>query len=107
MGGVGSSAWSNDSKQSRHVVFDRAVRSIISARYSPGPFRTVSATYRYARDLSEQVELGWQWPSNPVTGSAISTGPRIGVPAAGADRDWRFWLTGEPTVSGSARLNRS
>jgi LPS-assembly protein len=40
----------------------RAVRSIVSARYSPGPFRTINATYRLARGLSEQVELGWQWP---------------------------------------------
>ncbi|RQP22372.1 LPS-assembly protein LptD [Piscinibacter terrae] len=39
-----------------------AVRSIVSARYSPGPYRTINATYRLARGLSEQVELGWQWP---------------------------------------------
>ncbi|MES1162519.1 MAG: LPS-assembly protein LptD, partial [Rhizobacter sp.] len=25
-------------------------------------FRTVSMTYRLTRGLSEQVELGWQWP---------------------------------------------
>ncbi len=40
----------------------RSVRSLVGARYSPGPFRTVSATYRFTRGLSEQVELGWQWP---------------------------------------------
>jgi DNA-3-methyladenine glycosylase len=28
----------------------------------------------------------------------ISTGPRVGLRLA-ADRPWRFWLTGEPTVS--------
>ena len=28
----------------------------------------------------------------------ISRGPRVGVSSA-ADRPWRFWLTGEPTVS--------
>ena len=32
------------------------------ARYSPGPFRTVSTAYRLARGQSEQVELAWQWP---------------------------------------------
>lgn len=32
------------------------------ARYSPGPFRTLSFGYRLARRLSEQLELGWQWP---------------------------------------------
>lgn len=40
----------------------RAVRTVTSARYSPGPFRTVSLAYRLARGQSEQVELGWQWP---------------------------------------------
>ena len=48
----------------------RVVRSILGARYSPGPFRTVSAGYRLARNLSsdivnqrsEQLEMGWQWP---------------------------------------------
>lgn len=28
----------------------------------------------------------------------ISTGPRVGL-RAGAERPWRFWLTGDPTVS--------
>ena len=40
----------------------RITRSIVSARYSPGPFRTVGVTYRLTRGLSEQVELAWQWP---------------------------------------------
>ncbi len=40
----------------------RTVRSILGARYSPGPYRTFGLTYRLARGLSEQVELGWQWP---------------------------------------------
>jgi len=37
-------------------------RAILSTRYSPGPFRTVSATYRYARGSSEQYEVSGQWP---------------------------------------------
>lgn len=37
-------------------------RTVLAARYQPGPFQTLSATYRFARSLSEQVELGWQWP---------------------------------------------
>ena len=40
----------------------RPVRSIASARWNPGPFRTLSTTYRFTRGLTEQVELGWQWP---------------------------------------------
>ncbi len=36
-------------------------------------------------------------PAEPA-GAAISRGPRVGVSAAGG-RPWRFWLTGDPTVS--------
>ncbi|MEY2890184.1 MAG: hypothetical protein RJA98_92 [Pseudomonadota bacterium] len=37
-------------------------RSVVSVRYSPKPFRTLSATHRLTHDSSEQLELGWQWP---------------------------------------------
>jgi LPS-assembly protein len=40
----------------------RVVRSIVGVRFQPGPFRTLSAGYRLARGLSEQMEVGWQWP---------------------------------------------
>jgi DNA-3-methyladenine glycosylase len=33
-----------------------------------------------------------------LAGAAISSGPRVGVSAAG-ERPWRFWITGDPTVS--------
>jgi DNA-3-methyladenine glycosylase len=36
--------------------------------------------------------------SAPGPAPAISRGPRVGVSSA-ADRPWRFWLTGDPTVS--------
>ncbi|MFT7721263.1 MAG: LPS assembly protein LptD [Roseateles sp.] len=47
----------------------RSVRTVMRARYSPGPFKTVSVAYRLARGQSEQVELAWQWPlyGQPVT----------------------------------------
>jgi LPS-assembly protein len=41
---------------------NRTQRSVLRARYSPGPFRTVSVAYRLARDQSEQAEVAWQWP---------------------------------------------
>ena len=33
-----------------------------------------------------------------LAGAAISCGPRVGV-SAGGERPWRFWITGDPTVS--------
>jgi LPS-assembly protein len=50
----------------------RAVRSILGVQYLPEPFHALSATYRFARGLSEQVELGWQWPVYRGTGSGSS-----------------------------------
>jgi DNA-3-methyladenine glycosylase len=35
----------------------------------------------------------------PARGAAIGTGPRTGVGGAGAHAHWRYFLTGEPTVS--------
>lgn len=54
--------WTLDAAVQYSPDLQRSVRSIVSARYSPGPYRTVGATYRLARGLSEQLELGWQWP---------------------------------------------
>ncbi|MEP7101396.1 MAG: LPS-assembly protein LptD [Burkholderiales bacterium] len=55
-------AWTLDSSVQYSPDSNRVTRSVVSARYSPGPYRTISATYRLTRGLSEQVELGWQWP---------------------------------------------
>lgn len=54
--------WTFDAALRYNPDTDRPIRSVIGARYSPGPFRTVGLTYRYARGLSEQVDFGWQWP---------------------------------------------
>jgi DNA-3-methyladenine glycosylase len=37
-------------------------------------------------------------PAPTTTAPAVSQGPRVGVSSA-ANRPWRFWLTGDPTVS--------
>ncbi len=54
--------WNFDAAVQYSPDLQRSVRTIIGVRHSPGPFRTVNTTYRIARGLSEQVELGWQWP---------------------------------------------
>jgi DNA-3-methyladenine glycosylase len=36
--------------------------------------------------------------TRPIPSTEISTGPRVGLRLA-ADRPWRFWLTGDPSVS--------
>jgi LPS-assembly protein len=37
-------------------------RSNLGATWTPGLFQTLSARYRLTRGVSEQLELGWQWP---------------------------------------------
>jgi len=54
--------WKLDAALQYNPDSGRIERSIIGARFQPGPFQTLSAGYRLARGLSEQVELGWQWP---------------------------------------------
>jgi LPS-assembly protein len=65
--------WTLDAALQYSPDIQRSVRSIVGVRYSPGPFRTISTTYRFARGLSEQMEVGWQWPiwsSQPASAGA-------------------------------------
>jgi len=81
--------WTLDGALQYSPDLSRSVRSIFGARYSPAPFRTVGLTYRLARGLSEQVELGWQWP---VYGSRRATGaPRAA--RAGASSCTGTWYS--------------
>ena len=47
-------------------------------------------------DLTGAVTL--RPPEQLVPCTLVSTGPRVGLRLA-AERRWRFWVTGEPTVS--------
>jgi DNA-3-methyladenine glycosylase len=58
-------------------------------------------------DPASPLRVRWPTPAEAATGHAgtaelatasISRGPRVGVSAAG-DVPWRFWVTGDPTVS--------
>jgi len=71
-----SPRWTLDAAARYSPEFGETTRAIAGVRFSPGPFRTVSLRYRFARDLSEQVETGWQWPLY---------GPVEGAPRAGGD----------------------
>jgi len=52
-------------------------------------------------DPASPLRVRWPGPAEAATGlpgASISHGPRVGVSAA-ADLPWRFWVTGDPTVS--------
>ena len=57
-----SARWNFDAAVQYSPDLKRATRSVLSARYAPGPLRTIAASYRLARGASEQLDVGWQWP---------------------------------------------
>ncbi|MDE1927746.1 MAG: LPS-assembly protein LptD, partial [Burkholderiales bacterium] len=67
-------AWKVDSTIEYSPAIQRSIRSIVGLRYEPGPFRTLSMTYRLQRGSSEQLELGWQWPITGRPPAAVDNG---------------------------------
>ena len=66
--------WTFDAALQYSPEIDRTTRSVLHARYSPGPFRTLSTTYRLTRGASEQLDFGWQWPLYRGTPAAERSG---------------------------------
>jgi LPS-assembly protein len=60
--------WTLDSTFQFNPRTEASTRSTWGVRYSPGNYRVVSAAYRFQRDASEQLDLGWQWPLNDLWG---------------------------------------
>lgn len=60
--------WSLDSTLQYNPRTEQSERSTVGARYSPGPYRVLNAAYRTQRNVSEQIDLSWQWPLNPLWG---------------------------------------
>ncbi len=60
--------WSVDSTLQFNPKADQSVRATLGGRYSPSDYRVVTAAYRFQRDSSEQLDVGWQWPLNDVWG---------------------------------------
>lgn len=60
--------WALDSTVQYDGKSDRSIRSTVGARYSPGHYRVVNAAYRLQSDVSEQIDVSWQWPLNNLWG---------------------------------------
>ncbi len=54
--------WSADSTVQYSAQNHQTEQGSATVRYYPGAWRSISTTYRYTRQASEQVEVGWQWP---------------------------------------------
>ena len=60
--------WALDSTIQYNSKTDQSVRSTVGTRYNPGNYRVVNAAYRFQRDVSEQLDVSWQWPLNDMWG---------------------------------------
>ena len=65
--------WSFDGTVQFNPKTEQSVRSTLSARFTLGSYRTVTAAYRFQRDSSEQIDIGWQWPINDLWGDRGQT----------------------------------
>ncbi|MDO8385589.1 MAG: LPS-assembly protein LptD [Polaromonas sp.] len=61
-------AWSLDTTVQYNPKTNISERSTIGGRYNPSNYRVISAAYRRQRNVSEQYEVGWQWPINDLWG---------------------------------------
>jgi len=85
--------WSLDATVQLNNQTNKVSRNTLQGRYSPSPYRVVNAAYRLNRDVSEQVDLGWQWPLSDLVGrrddAAESAWTRAPGQGLGPDR----WYT--------------
>ncbi len=72
------SRWSLDSTVQYNAKTEQSVRATLGASYRPADFKVLNAAYRYQRDLSEQVDVSWQWPLTAGTKRADGVASRSG-----------------------------
>lgn len=67
--------WSVDGTVQYNPDDRKSTRTALSARYNPGPYRNVSAAYRYqanstptVNDGNKSLDVSWQWPLNDLWG---------------------------------------
>lgn len=65
--------WALDATVQINNQTDSISRTTLQARYSPSPYRVVNMAYRLNQGVSEQVDLGWQWPLGDLLGRRDNT----------------------------------
>ena len=63
-----SRTWAFDSTVQYNPLTEESDRSTVGARYNPSDYHVVNIAYRFQRDVSEQIDLSWQWPINDLWG---------------------------------------
>ena len=86
--------WTLDSITQYNPLTEQSVRSTVGVRYNPGNYRVINAAYRFQRDVSEQVDVSWQWPINDLWGDR---GKELG--AGRGQGDGRYYALGRMNYS--------
>ena len=68
-------------------------RNTLQLRYYPTPYRVLNAAYRLNRGISEQVDLGWQWPLSDLVGRRNSAAESVWTRTAGQGLGPDRWFT--------------
>jgi LPS-assembly protein len=89
-----SRQWGLDSTFQYNPITDQSSRITIGARYTPSPYRVLNAAYRFQREVSEQVDVSWQWPLNSLWEN-VST---IAAPGGGLG-EGRYYSVGRLNYS--------
>jgi LPS-assembly protein len=72
--------WQTDATVQFNPKTRESTRTTLGARYAPSNFRVLNAAYRLQRGVSEQLDVGWQWPLADLTGTPA---PSQGLPGRG------------------------
>jgi len=60
--------WAFDSTVQYNPKIKQSELASVGLRYNPSNYRTLSAAFRRQRNISEQIDVGWQWPINDLWG---------------------------------------
>ena len=60
--------WAFDSTVQYNPKLKTSELASIGLRYHPSDYRTLSVAFRRQRNISQQIDLGWQWPINDLWG---------------------------------------
>jgi LPS-assembly protein len=61
-------SWSTEATIQYNPQTHQTIRQVAGLRYSPRNYHVVSVAYRRQQSVSEQVDIGWQWPLNDLWG---------------------------------------
>ncbi|MEY2593024.1 MAG: hypothetical protein RI972_713 [Pseudomonadota bacterium] len=87
------SRWGVDSTVQYSPDLGRTTRSVLTLRYQPALNTTLLASYRYARDLAETVEVRANWPLYR----------RLSTASGGAGQDCTMLVTGATRLNYNTR----